>query len=106
MLINEASKIAKLTKKAIEYYTSENKEVLEQYLAYKKSEEYKNSATYKFETILKEFNETSGYYDVFIPAMKKLSASYSEYCNQMEIANEKLVSQYPEVLKLNNIEVK
>ena len=32
--------------------------------------------------ILKEFNNASGYYDVFIPALKELSSSYSDYYKQ------------------------
>ncbi|MBN6886005.1 DNA-binding transcriptional MerR regulator [Cytobacillus horneckiae] len=83
-------------------FLSENKEFIERYLAHKQSEEYKNSPIYKIQTILKEFNHTSGYYDIFIPAMKKLSVSYSEYCKQMEVVNEKLSLQYPEINKLNN----
>lgn len=81
-------------------FLSENKEVIERYLAYKQSEEYKNSPIYKIQTILKEFNNTNGYYDVFIPAMKKLSVSYSDYYKQMEIVNEKLLLQFPEI---NNV---
>lgn len=97
--------VIKNTKQSIENpdkFLSENKEVIERYLAYKQTEEYKNSPIYKIQTILKEFNNTSGYYDVFIPAMKKLSVSYSEYCMQMELANEKLLLQFPEINKLNN----
>lgn len=93
------------TKQSIENpdkFLSENKEVLEQYLAYKQSEEFKNSPVFKIQTMLKEFNSTSGYYNVFIPAMKKLSVSYAEYHEQMEIANERLLSQYPDIAKLNN----
>lgn len=82
-------------------FLSENKEVMEQYLAYKQSEEFKNSLACKIQTMLKEFNSTSGYYDVFIPAMKKLSVSYAKYHEQMEIANEKLLSQCPDIAKLN-----
>lgn len=93
------------TKQSIENpdkFLSENKEVLEQYLAYKQSEEFKNSPVFKIQTMLKEFNSTSGYYNVFIPAMKKLSVSYAEYHEQMEISNERLLSQYPDIAKLNN----
>lgn len=93
------------TKQSIENpdeFLTENKEVLEQYLAYKQSEEFKNSLVFKIQTMLKEFNSTSGYYNVFIPAMKKLSVSYAEYNAQMEIANERLLSQYPDIAKLNN----
>ncbi len=51
---------------------------------------------------MKEFNSTSGYYDIFITAIRQLSSSYSEYYRQMEIANEKLLAQYPEIEKMNN----
>lgn len=93
------------TKKSIENpddFLSTNKEMLEQYLAYKLSDEYKNSPTFKIMELMKEFNSTSGYYDVFIPALKKLSSSYFEYHQQIEIANEKLLAQYPEIKKTNN----
>lgn len=82
-------------------FLSENKEVIERYLAYKQSEEYRNSPIYKIQAILKEFNNTSGYYDEFIPAMKKLSVSYSEYSKQIEVANEKLSLKYPEINNFN-----
>ncbi len=93
------------TKQSIENpdkFLSENKEVLEQYLAYKQSEEFENSPVFKIQTLLKEFNSTSGYYNVFIPAMKKLSTSYAEYLKQMEVANERLLSEYPDFAKLNS----
>ncbi len=93
------------TKQSIENpeeFLSDKKKMLEQYLAFKQSDEYKNSPVYKIRSLLKEFNSTSGYYDVFIPAMKQLSVSYAEYYKQMEIANEKLLAQYPEIAKLNN----
>jgi DNA-binding transcriptional MerR regulator len=83
-------------------FLSDNKEVLEYYLSYMQSDEYKNSWMYQMNSFLKEFNKTSGYYDIFIPAMKKLSPSYEEYTKQMEIANEKLIAQYPEIEKLDN----
>ncbi len=91
------------TKKSIEnpdQFLSENKEYLERYLEFKQSEEYKNSPAFKIQNQLKEFNTTSGYYDVFIPSMKRLSASYEEYCRQMENANKKLIERYPEIAGL------
>ncbi len=93
------------TRKSIENpdnFISANKEVLEQYLAYKQSDEYKNSPAYKVSELLKEFNNASGYYDVFIPALKQLSSSYAEYCESLEAANEKLLAQYPEISKMSN----
>ncbi len=80
-----------------ERFLSENKEILEHYWTYMQSEEYKTSPAYKFSTLLKEFNSSNGYYDIFIPAMKKLSPSYAEYYRQSEIANEKLLAEYPEL---------
>jgi DNA-binding transcriptional MerR regulator len=93
-----------ITKQSIEdpdKFLIENKEMLEQYLIYKQSEEYKTSPAYKIQTMVKEFSVTSGYYDVFIPAMKKLSASYAEYYEKLEMANETLLSQYPEIAEWN-----
>jgi DNA-binding transcriptional MerR regulator len=101
----DISKIIENTKQSIENpdeFIAKNKEMLEQYLSFKQSEEYKNSPVYKIQSLLKEFNNTSGYYDVFIPAMKKLSPSYAEYYKQIEIADEKLLLQYPEIAELNN----
>lgn len=82
-------------------FFKQNKETMEQYIAFKKSPEYKNSPAYKIQALLKEFNNTSGYYEIFIPAMKRLSTSYVQYYSQMEIANEKLLAQYPEIADLN-----
>ncbi len=76
--------------------------MLSQYLAYKQSDEYKNSPVYKIQIMLKEFNSSSGYYNIFIPAMKKLSPSYRDYYKQVEIANKKLLSEYPEIEHLGN----
>lgn len=93
------------TKESIENpdnFISNNKEMLEQYLAYKQSNEYKSSPVCKIMELTKEFNNTSGYNDVFIPALKELSSSYSEYYKQLEIANKKLLAQYPEIEKMYN----
>jgi hypothetical protein len=51
--------------------------------------------------LLKTFYSTSGYYDVFLPALKELSSSYAQYHRQLEIANETILSQYPEMKKWN-----
>lgn len=87
-------------KKSIENsddFLSSNRVMIEEYLEYKQSEEYKNSPACKIMEAIKIFNSTSGYYDTFIPALRKLSSSYSDYYRKMEIANEKLLSQYPEI---------
>lgn len=89
-------------RKSIAYpedFLTNNKETLEQYFAFKQSKEYKKSPMFQIQSLLKEFNSTSGYYDVFIPALKELSSSYTEYHRQLEIANNKLMAEYPEIEK-------
>lgn len=81
-------------------FLSNNQEILKQYIAYKQSDEYQNSPTYKIMTQIRVFNSTSGYYDVFIPALKELSHSYAKYYKQLETANKKLLAQYPEIEKI------
>lgn len=83
-----------------EEFLSHNKEMLDWYLQYRQSNDYKNSPAYKIQIILKEFNNVSGYYETFIPAMKRLSNSYLEYCKQLEITNKKLLLKYPEIKKI------
>ncbi|HHY64766.1 MAG TPA: MerR family transcriptional regulator [Clostridiaceae bacterium] len=78
-------------------YLSENREMLEQYLKYRQSDEYRNSPAYRIMELTREFFSTSGYNDIFIPAMKELSSSYAEYHKKLEEANEKFLAQYPGV---------
>lgn len=60
-----------------------------------KSDAFRNSPSYRLMTLMKEFCSASGYYDVFIPALKELSPSYAEYYKKLEAANEKLIARYP-----------
>lgn len=85
-------------------FVQENQDALEQYLRYRQSDEYKNSPAYVLRRLLQEFCRTSGYYDVFIPAMMQLSPSYAAYRLQLEAANEKLLSIYPEIAELSELE--
>lgn len=78
-------------------YLSENKEILDQYLKYRQSCEYRNSPAYRIMELTKGFFSLSGYNDIFIPAMKELSSSYAEYHKRLEEANEKLLAQYPDM---------
>lgn len=71
-----------------EKYIEDNREILEQYLKFKESDEYKNSKGYQLQEFLKKLNRENGYDTIFIPAMKKLSISYREYHNRLEKANE------------------
>ncbi len=81
-----------------EKYISDNQEILEQYMAYKQSEEFKQSSAYKIQELFEKFNSESGYNDIFIPAMKKLSKSYQEFCEAMEQAGKVFIEKYPQPL--------
>lgn len=74
-------------------FIQDNQQLIEDYLAFKQTEEYLNSPTHQMEILIKEFNDTSGYYTTFIPALKALSDSYTTYYNQLETANNTLLSQ-------------
>ena len=80
-----------------EPFISKNKKILENYLAFKQSKEYLESPIYRIQKILKEFNKTNGYNDIFIPAMIKLSPSYAKYYAQLQKANQMLLKQFPEI---------
>lgn len=80
----------------IERFVSDNKTFLESYMAYKETEEYKQSPAYELQEYFKKLNKENGYNDVFIPAMKKLSSKYREYCDTLEKANRAFLEKYPE----------
>ncbi len=81
----------------MEKYIDENREVIESCMAYKKTAEYKSSQAYRMEEMLKQFNSTSGYNDIFIPAMCRLSRFYQEYYETLQSVNEKFLQRYPEL---------
>ena len=83
----------------IDEFVKANKQILDNYMEYKQSEEYKNSPAYKFMELMKEFCQTNGYYDIFIPAMRKLSPLYNQYYEQMLVVNEEFEKKYPEYMK-------
>lgn len=85
----------------IDDFMEKNKKVLECYLAYKQSDEYRNSPAFRLQEFYKKFNSESGYYDVFIPNMKRLSSQYNEYYTKLERANDSLLKSYPEIEKLD-----
>lgn len=82
--------------KNTEQYICDNREIIESYMKYKQSDEYKTSITYQLEQSLRQFSNTSGYNDVFIPAMCRLSKSYKAYHNALLKANDKFLEQYPQ----------
>lgn len=77
-----------------EKYIHDNEEMFEQYRAIMESEEYKETPAYRLQECLKQFQNESGYNDVFIPAMQRLSPSYREYYKALQAANKILIKQY------------
>lgn len=82
----------------IDEFVRSNKSILDEYKNYKQTEEYKNSPAYCLMEYVKQVCATNGYYDTFIPAMRKLSPLYNEYYEQMLKANDKFVRSYPEYI--------
>ena len=80
----------------IDEFVRKNKEVLDQYNEYKKTEEFKNSPANRLMELMKQVCATNGYYEKFIPAIRKLSPLYNEYYEQMIKANEQFIKNYPE----------
>ncbi len=78
-------------------YYNENQEILEQYIEYKKTKEYRESDVAHLMELFREFGETSGYYDTFIPAMRKLSPPYNDYYEKLLETNERFIEKHPEI---------
>lgn len=96
--ISEMSKNLSEAVRNPEQYLADRKETFELYLAYKKSDEYKQSPEYKLKEILTQFQTESGYNDIFIPAMKRLSDTYKKYHNDLMKANEIFMKKYGHIL--------
>ena len=79
-----------------EKFLEDNREIIEKYMAYKESDEYKASDTYRLQESFRQFGRVSGYNDIFIPAMCRLSKPYHEYHEALERSNEKLMQEYPQ----------
>lgn len=78
-----------------EQYIADNQEILEQYMVFKQSDEYKKSFAYKLQEFFAAFHRESGYNEVFIPAMKRLSQSYREYHEALQKADKIFMQIYP-----------
>ena len=76
-------------------YLKEHKDALDAYLVYKASAEYKDSPACRLQEHLCQMYQKNGYYDVFLPAMKRLSPSYHAYCQGLESANQIFLQHYP-----------
>ena len=83
-------------------FFADNREVIEKIMTYRESDEYKASPAYRLKESFRQFGKVSGYNDIFIPAMCRLSKSYREYQDKMKKADEKLLQNYPQYANLLN----
>ena len=79
-----------------EGWLKNNKEIIDQYLEFQKTAEYRNSPGAKLKELIREFNEEQGYNSVFIPAMRRLSSAYDEYLAKLEKADRIFMQQFRE----------
>lgn len=77
-----------------EGYIEENREQIEEYLAFKASDEFTHSPAAQLQRKLLEFQKESGYEEVFLANMKRLSPSYAAYARQLETANQKFADSF------------
>ena len=69
-------------------WLEENEELVRQYAAFKQSAAYRASPAGKIEDYLRAFCQESGYNDVFIPALRRLSPAYDAYQRRLIAAND------------------
>lgn len=77
-------------------FVENNKKMLDEYICFKQSEEYKKLPAVRLMEYMRQVCTTNGYYDVFIPAMRKLSPLYERYYQQLLKANSAFVERYSE----------
>lgn len=80
----------------MEDYIENNKERLEKYIKIRTSDEYKSTSAYKMQQLILDFQQSSGYYDIFLANFKILSFSYREYTEKLQEANKVFVNKYPQ----------
>lgn len=68
---------------------------IEQYIAYRTSEAFKQSPAGQLSDLLIAFQKSSGYADVFLKNLKLLSPAYRQYCDSLERVNRIITEQYP-----------
>ena len=72
-----------------------SKEIRE-YQEFKESDEYLSSPYGEVMEVMKSFGKVSGYNDIFIPAMRRLSPSYEEYYQNLLKANVVFLERFPD----------
>ncbi|WP_172611035.1 MerR family transcriptional regulator [Eubacterium limosum] len=80
----------------IDTYIAENGEAITAYLKYKKSDSFQKTPAARLERGLREFQNESGYTEVFIHNMERLSPEYRAYLARLKEADQLLTEKFPE----------
>lgn len=72
-------------------YLSGHEDVIRRYMAIRETEEYRSSPAARLTETMKDFQRQSGYIDVFLPAMERLSPAYAAYRARLEKADDVLM---------------
>lgn len=81
--------------KDIENYIVNNQQEIEEYIKFRNSKAYKSTPAFKLQQLLVEFQQSSGYDEVFVENLKILSASYLEYSEKLQEANKYCLKGIP-----------
>ncbi len=74
-------------------WMEDNEEAITHYQAFKQSDEYRALPIIQLYEKIKVYLQESGYYEVAIPLIRKMSPDYDAYYRQLMSANEKYLSQ-------------
>jgi len=72
-------------------YLSGHGDVIRRYRAIRETEEYRSSPAARLMETMQDFQRQSGYIDVFLPAMERLSPAYAAYRARLEKASDALL---------------
>lgn len=85
----------------IETFMDEKEEFIQAYLEMRTSDEFKQSEAGKFQTLLREMLQKSGYERVFLHNLKILSPDYRAYTEKLSAADAIFLQKYPQAVNLN-----
>ncbi len=74
----------------IDAFCRRHREALEMYEAYRQTDAFRQTRALK--AALEDWQRQSGYYDVFLPAMERLSPAYAEYREKLRSADSRFLT--------------
>lgn len=80
-------------------YIEAHRAEIKAYQAFKASEAYKTSDAARMEKLLRDFMAQSGYHDVFIPLLRRISPLYDAYQQRLQAANAAFIAAMNENTK-------